>query len=1482
MRRYRLDQNLIMNVLITLAIIGTGFFCLSLATYADYIAPLWMPAGIALGALIIWGPRAIGAVCIAPALTYFLVVLNQADPVTGRALLIAALIGLVSTFQTLLGRALMARFLGVSTTLSKQRDILILFFLGGLACAALGGGLVALILAHAKDLDTASALQLWGIWTVGNGVGVITLTPMVVLTFSPSKAVSSRRKVSAVSALVAILSIALLAFSLVAQWEEERRWLTFERQTELFEQRFSETLESHFEKLHAIERLYASSVTVDRQEFSRFVQKSFSRFPGFTYLAWAPQVRLDEIAAYQAKAADDGLSFDIFAFSGSNGKQERARKPVYYPIYFLESENGDRTAIGLDLASEPARRRALEEAAQTGEITLSPPLELFQPEQGSATHHTAVLAMHPVFTEENRADSTGLRGFIVAVLNPGALLAQAHNNAIGDTPHVALQDVSNSADPALLYDDRQTGHAQAGGRELEQRHLLQVGGRTWQLTVRRQEYDVLSDINQWQSWMVLIGGLVLCGLMGVLLLVITGRNDAVEELVAAKTRQLSADEEKLRMLIRHTPAAVAMFDLEMRYIMTSDRWIEDYGLRDRNIIGASHYDVFPEIRDMSKWLDIHQRALKGEEFSRQEDSFDRPGSGREWLRWEIHPWWDAGGKIGGIVMFTEVITARKRQQFRSDLMHRLALEAASADTIETGLAVTVDALCELLDCEIGHAYMLHQQTGTLFSANVWHLDAADVEHQEFKRVTETMDFSPGTGLPGLVLARKEPVYVDRTLDNPSFLRSAMLRHMGMNWGVAFPVFIAGEVEAVIELHSSRKIGTSADIRGLFEMVSLQLGRILERNRFRRALEESYRLNEAIVTHAPYMIIATDMDGQIILFNKAAEEALGYTAEAVIGKETLLAWHDKEEVSRRAAQLSRELGWAVPPNFYSFTAKALISGGDSAEWTLLSKDGLRFPVYQTIVPLRDSFNHITGFLCVVRDLTQQKAQEAALVESEQTFRLAMEHSSVGIALVRPNGKWLKVNPALCHLLGYERDELMDLDFQSVVHPEDLQIHIDYVRRMLKGQIQAYSMERRHVRKDGSSVWALLSISLVRDSSGRPNYFVAQVQDITERKMIETMKNEFVSTVSHELRTPLTSIRGALSLIASGATGQLPEKSARLIDIAHKNSERLILIINDILDIEKIESGRLEIHLSTVNAASFIEQALETNAAYGDKYDVSFKAEDIARGLYITADPDRLMQVMANLLSNAAKFSPKGAQVTVKAERQGEMVRFSVHDRGAGIPLEFQSKIFQKFAQADNSDTRQHEGTGLGLSITKRLVELMGGSISFTSRPGEGTTFFFDLPLAQAQSAGAPTDRSPSTDRYRDAVSQNPARPAGSRPRVLHVEDDSDLAGVIKESLGTEIDFIQAASLQDAKTKLAQETFDLMVLDLELPDGSGLELLETFHDENGNARPVIILSASDIGQDIRRKVSAVLVKSRASEETIIETILSHLRAVSVHSA
>jgi len=435
-----------------------------------------------------------------------------------------------------------------------------------------------------------------------------------------------------------------------------------------------------------------------------------------------------------------------------------------------------------------------------------------------------------------------------------------------------------------------------------------------------------------------------------------------------------------------------------------------------------------------------------------------------------------------------------------------------------------------------------------------------------------------------------------------------------------------------------------------------------------------------------------------------------------------------------------------------------------------------------------------------------AANAALAESRGRLQSILDHAGDPILLLGRDERVQAANKAAAEQFRQPVAELMGRHIQALIPA--------FGRR--EGEVQAR-------RADGSTFPAELSIGRYEEDGDAGS--VCVVRDVTERRRLDEMKNEFVSTVSHELRTPLTSIRASLGLVTGGVAGALPDPVRELLDIAHKNSERLVLLVNDILDIEKIEAGRLEFHRERVSARRLLEQAIASNRAYGAQFDVRFEmVGDPAIDAAVYADVQRIQQVLANLLSNAAKFSPPGGAVEISlAVDEGNAI-FHVRDHGPGIPEGFRNRIFQRFAQADSSDMRQKGGTGLGLSISRAIVEHHAGQIGFSEAEGGGTCFFFSLPRLVERPALPPTE-------------------PGQRRRVLIVEDDADVAHLLQMMLNQHGWEGQVArDAREAFAALDRQRFDALTLDLMLPDEDGLSLFRRLRQRpDGRALPVVVVSA-----------------------------------------
>ncbi|MDQ5936056.1 MAG: domain S-box protein [Cyanobacteriota bacterium erpe_2018_sw_21hr_WHONDRS-SW48-000092_B_bin.40] len=479
-----------------------------------------------------------------------------------------------------------------------------------------------------------------------------------------------------------------------------------------------------------------------------------------------------------------------------------------------------------------------------------------------------------------------------------------------------------------------------------------------------------------------------------------------------------------------------------------------------------------------------------------------------------------------------------------------------------------------------------------------------------------------------------------------------------------------------------------------------------------ALAEASRKERAVIENAADVICSIDMDGKFVAVNPASYESWGFYPDELMGRRFIEVIMP-EDVPDTIRAVRSVRGATSKVNFENRVKKrdgSMVNVLWSADWS--EKDRALF--------------------CVAHDITQRKLVEEAIKANEARIRNIINNMMVGLIIITRDGLIESINPRTESMFSTRSHEMLgrhvmslfaDARHFSVSDPNDRQSFMETLFTKALNRIGEFDC----LSANGEDFPVEISLTEFVSPDGAVR-FMANVLDVSERKEVERMKKEFVSTVSHELRTPLTSIRGSLTLLAVGAMGALPEQAKKVVNIAERNTIRLIGLINDILDVEKLEAGKLDMELVDVAVASIFErseQAVNTFAANnGVLLDMKPSGE------MVHADGDRLVQVLVNLISNAVKFSPKGAAVTVSsAEIPGGFIEVHVTDRGRGIPESFKNRLFQRFQQVEASDAKKKGGTGLGLAICKGIVEQHGGTIGVESEEGKGSTFWFRIPKAQ---------------------------------------------------------------------------------------------------------------------------------------------------------
>lgn len=479
-------------------------------------------------------------------------------------------------------------------------------------------------------------------------------------------------------------------------------------------------------------------------------------------------------------------------------------------------------------------------------------------------------------------------------------------------------------------------------------------------------------------------------------------------------------------------------------------------------------------------------------------------------------------------------------------------------------------------------------------------------------------------------------------------------------------------------------------------------------------EQSLHRNalKAVFDNAPVELYLKDLEGRYLQINRRFEELFDVKNEDLVGK--LPDNAHEPGLAERSRQ--HDLSVLKTGEVLIREEKATTKYGDRILNTI------KFPIF-------DGQKNITGLGAVVSDITEQKQATKSLEQSHSIQDAILSNIDQGLSMADANGAIIAYNKRFLEINNFPPSLFeTECKYEDIVRFNAERGHYGpgEISELIARRLERLNSSEPSVEEKVLSDGRILKIRLQPLPNGS---VVITDTDITERKVAERQKDEFIALISHELRTPLTSIMGSLRLIQSGVLDDLPDKRKSMIAVAHDNSKRLLKLINDILDIEKFIAGEVGLQMKPTKIVSLIEDAIKANKGYGEKYGITFVKTAMEKETLVYGDKDRLMQVLANLMSNAAKFSHEGEQVELSVTRNGDTIRIAVKNKGPGIPEAMREKVFEKFTQVDSSDIRQVGGTGLGLNITKAIVEQHGGTIDFVSEVGINCTFFFTLPILE---------------------------------------------------------------------------------------------------------------------------------------------------------
>ncbi len=683
--------------------------------------------------------------------------------------------------------------------------------------------------------------------------------------------------------------------------------------------------------------------------------------------------------------------------------------------------------------------------------------------------------------------------------------------------------------------------------------------------------------------------------------------------------------------------------------------------------------------------------------------------------------------------------------------------------------------------------------------------------------------------------------------------------------------------------------------------------VTERKRAEEELRAAHQFNQEIINNAAEGIIVYDTELRYVLFNRFMEKLTGRRAEEVIGRyapEVFPVLHEKGmDVHLRRALQGETV--KVPDVFLKF-------------------DGREVWESNTYGPHRDAQGTITGVIALINDITERKRSEEDLRRSEARFRTLFESAPIGITINNAEGRFLQVNRAFEEMLGYRAEDFAGMSFKDITLPEDLAESKIVFGELVAGKRADFNIEKRYRKKSGEILWANTVCRAIRDAEGNFVYTFAMIVDITARKQADAAlrkahdelegrvkertlelsnsnvlltkqieerlrmeaalkeakeaaetanraKSEFLAHMSHELRTPLNGILGYAQILKRDAA--LHEAHKENVEIIQRSGEHLLTLINDVLDLAKIEAGKFELRLGDFSLPDLLQGVTEIARVRAEQKGLAFVFEMLSPlPAFVTGDERQLRQVLLNLLANAVKFTEAGGVSfkvgEVETDAGETRVRFQVEDTGIGIPQERLAEIFLPFQQVSELRHRV-EGAGLGLAISRKLVELMGGALHVRSALGHGSAFWFEIMLPETKTAS----------RMAYAAERSIIGFHGGKKSILVVDDKKENRALILKLLAPlGFEMKEARHGREALETMAQASADLILMDLVMPVMDGFEATRRIRAlPHGAGVPIIALSASVFEHNRQESLSAGcndFIPKPVRFDVLLEKLQTHL--------
>lgn len=1238
-------------------------------------------------------------------------------------------------------------------------------------------------------------------------VGLLTFAPiLIVIHINIRKSKTKEPYLWLITSL--IIGITFFSFLVIKSSEKQQLETSIANDLNIVSNSLDNTIDHNIQSLRAVQGLAEASPSIDRLSFEAFTAPLLSNSSAMNGISWVPRVKLSERTAYEKKFQDEGFqNFTIYQKDENGNNLPASKRDEYYSVTFIEPIAANRTALGYDIGSNPDRLGTIIKAIDSGEIATTPPIRLVQ-----ADNEIGILVMMPVYrnnapivtTEQRRNNFLGLANGVYLLNN---LLISSIQDIERPDVDVFLYDIENSEEPTFLaFFPASNGPETLPESEIPSIQMVQGDGyysttldttnRKWLLAIK-PTHEYIAEFNSWTGWFTLLIGSLF----------------SVAFLVFYRSRQnnesrLRRSEAEFRALSENALTGVGQFNLNGIFTYSNEAMAKIFG-----------YDASVDLLGTNLQTYFTETGLFDEMIS----TFQAEGTIRN--------------------QEAEIRTARGTL--------RKILFAASFH--ETLVSMTMVDMTDRI--RLGN------------------------EFKQLSRVVSQMaDIVIITNLNGIV------EYV-----NPSFERVTGYNReevIGQNMRILKSGFHNDDFYKILwDTILSGKVFQD-------DMVNRKKnGELYHQTQTITPIRgEGNKITHFVLTGKD--ITDSSKANELLMKSKSNDEIKHSTSR--LGNWEMNIESGESYWSKEMFEMFDLSPTKGTPDFINLLKllhpedrSAMVEARnrylESRQVVILDvrmkPEGKQQKYLQvTIHGIKDSQGNLSRIAGTFLDITEIKTAQIALEElnrdlekrveerteevrkREATYRALFDNSNDGIFLMSPTGDDIDANEQALAMIGYSLEEFLKLsqvEPNFISAPQQKEPSNNRFKSVIRGEkIPLY--ETTFIRKDKSKLDVEINLSAIRNEHGEVILVQSVVRNITERKRAaeelresrdklsaanaalekaSKMKDEFLASMSHELRTPLTSILGLSEALQMFTFGDLNEKQLKFLKEIENSGRHLLELINDILDLSKIEAGKLDILLEPFSVYDLCQSSMQLikGMAHQKKQKVSFTCDPATFNM--VADSRRLKQMLVNLLSNAIKFTPAEGLLglVVCADGKKQIVTFTVWDKGIGIKQEDLSRLFTPFMQIDSRLSRQYSGTGLGLSLVLRMAELQGGSVSVESTFGEGSQFTITLPWNQPEIPAKPTSE--------QALTKNISK-------VLVIDADIQVTDPISDHLKSlDIHCIIHPTMRSGFEKAGANRPDVILLEQNLPDGSGQILLKKLMgDKLTNDIPVIFTATTDIRNEV----------------------------------